>query len=251
MNTLHKVDTSSWFLLNFENIVKLVLHFFPIVWETSFFSPLFLAPCSVWNKSTKLSHTQAGNGISKARSHRCPIDNLHQQSLVSPAAAIAFTLTAAPAGRRRQSFCSIRWGSFGDGIKRIESCSAWCLQTNHKHNWERLDELFARKGNKMNIATRIKSGAAMLFKKHPIVANCTIYGALYTSADLMQQLVSKYFIEVSNNWVSRQVKSHQTSFLSIFRLHRIRKSITRSSDVWRLWEPSSMGPRYTLGSLHR
>lgn len=39
----------------------------------------------------------------------------------------------------------------------------------------------------------------MLFKKHPIVANCTIYGALYTSADLMQQLVSKYFIEVSNN----------------------------------------------------
>lgn len=51
----------------------------------------------------------------------------------------------------------------------------------------------------MNIATRIKAGAAMLFKKHPIVANCTIYGALYTSADLMQQLVSKYFIEVSNN----------------------------------------------------
>lgn len=56
----------------------------------------------------------------------------------------------------------------------------------------------------------------MLFKKHPIVANCTIYGALYTSADLMQQLVSKYFIEVSNNWVSRQVKSHQTNFLLIF-----------------------------------
>lgn len=83
----------------------------------------FLAPWSVWNKSTKLSNIQSGNGISKARSHQRPIDNLHQQSLVSPAAAVAFTLTAAPAGRtrrrRRESFCSIRLGTFGDDVKRI------------------------------------------------------------------------------------------------------------------------------------
>lgn len=66
----------------------------------------------------------------------------------------------------------------------------------------------------MNIASRIKSGAALIFKKHPLVANCTIYGALYTSADLMQQVVSKYFIEeVSNICQSRQVESNLTNFL--------------------------------------
>lgn len=60
----------------------------------------------------------------------------------------------------------------------------------------------------MSIASRIKSVAALIFKKHPIVANCTIYGALYTSADLMQQLVSKYFIEVSNICQSTQLESN-------------------------------------------
>jgi hypothetical protein len=44
-----------------------------------------------------------------------------------------------------------------------------------------------------------------LFKKHPLVANCAVYGTLYVGAEFSQQTINKKFLVYTSYWVTLSV----------------------------------------------
>lgn len=99
---------------------------------------------------------------------------------------------------------------------------------------------------------RLACVAKVFFKRHPFVTNCTIYGALYMNAELMQQHFSNRFIYVSRQSAEEFIYSLSLSVsLFICSKTRIKKSIIRSWDGSLSWEPSSMALRSMLGLSHK